>query len=124
MALKDATGALVHGSISKVLKQAKDGKEGDMRQCEYLIVLDNGKEVRQLLPNDEVQVGVDVSELEEMYAHKGVRLRESGRWEVHVRVKGKKKYVGMYDSAKRAAAAHDAALAKLQDPAPAEEVCL
>jgi hypothetical protein len=114
--LKDATGVPVQGSISKVLKQGKEGKEGEVRPCEYIIILDNGQEVRQVLPSDQVQVAVDVGELEEMYAHKGVRLRESGRWEVHVRVKGKKKYVGMYDSAKRAAAAHDAALAKLKEP--------
>ena len=54
-------------------------------------------------------------DFEEMYAHKGVRLRESGRWEARVCFKGKKKYVGLYDSAKLAAAAYDAALAKIKE---------
>jgi len=31
-----------------------------------------------------------------------------------VRIKGKKKYIGMYDTAKRAAEAHDAVAAKLK----------
>jgi hypothetical protein len=49
------------------------------------------------------------------FAHKGVRLRESGCWEARVCFKGTKTYVGIYDSAKLAAAAHDAALAKIKE---------
>ena len=40
---------------------------------------------------------VSKPDFEEMYAHKGVRLRESGRWEAQVCCKGKKTCVGIYD---------------------------
>lgn len=112
--LKDAAGVWLRGSISKVLKEGKPPRSGEVRRSEYLILLDKGEEVRQWLPSAQVQIGQDVGELEQMYASKGLRLRESGRWEAHVRIKGKKKYIGMYDSAKSAAEAHDKVLAKLQ----------
>jgi hypothetical protein len=123
----DAGGVWLRGSITKVLREGKeckeakagkdagkDRKEGQGRSVEYLITLDDGEEVRQWLPSERVQVGVDQSELEQQYANKGLRLRDSGRWEVRVRVKGKKKYIGMYDSAKSAAEAHDKVMAKLK----------
>jgi hypothetical protein len=112
--LKDGGGAWVRGSITKVVKEGKAPKAGEVRRAEYMIQLDSGEQVRQWLPSEQVQVGRDVSELEQTYASKGLRLRESGRWEAHVRIKGKKKYIGMYDSAKSAADAHDKVMAKLQ----------
>lgn len=117
--LKNAAGEWLKGSICRVLKEGKEAKDGQMTPTQYGILLESGEEVSHTLPSEQVQVGLDMSEIEQMYASKGLRLRESGRWEAHVRMKGKKKYIGMFDSARSAAEAHDKVMAKLRNSSAA-----